>query len=203
MTRVILIRHGQTAWNQVERIRGLADIPLNEVGLAQADATAQRVLSQWQPAAVYSSPLQRAVHTALPIASRLGQQVTPLAGFLDMNFGQWQGLSPSEVLQRWPDAARAWLEAPHSVVFPDGESLEQVRQRSMAALHGLITDHDGSEIVVVGHTVVNRVVLCAVLGLDNSNHWRIGQNNCAINVFDRRAGTFFVESLNDTCHLRI
>ena len=67
MTRIVLIRHGQTAWNKVERIRGQVDVPLDEVGLAQAEATAKRVANEWQPVAVYCSPLGRAVQTAQPI----------------------------------------------------------------------------------------------------------------------------------------
>jgi broad specificity phosphatase PhoE len=69
-------------------------------------------------------------------------------------------------------------------------------------LHTLIDLHSGEEIVAVAHTVVNRVVMCAVLGLDNSHYWRIGQDTCAINVFRWRNGTFYVDLLNDTCHLR-
>jgi broad specificity phosphatase PhoE len=203
MTRVILIRHGQTAWNKVERIRGQVDIPLNEVGLAQAEATAMRVIERWKPVAVYCSPLQRAVQTAQPIVRHLGQQATPVAGLVDMSFGEWQGLSPQEIQQRWPDAARAWLEAPHTVSFPGGESLEQVKQRSMAALLKLVQAHTGKEIAVVAHTVVNRVILCAALGLDNSNYWRIGQDTCAINVLEWREGVWLIDSLNDTCHLRV
>ena len=202
MTRVILIRHGQTAWNRVERIRGQADISLDEFGLAQAEATALQVVDQWKPTAVYCSPLTRALQTAQPIVRLLGLQAIPVAGFIDMNFGQWQGLSYSEVEQRWPDAARAWLEAPQTVVFPGGESLAQVQERTMATLHELIQRHLNSEIAIVAHTVVNRVVLCAVLGLDNSNHWRLGQDTCAINVLTWRAGTYSLELLNDTCHLR-
>lgn len=201
MTRIILIRHGQTAWNKVERIRGQVEIPLDETGLAQAEATARRVVAEWQPLAVYCSPLQRAVQTAQPIARRLGLGVQPVPGFNDMNFGQWQGLSPEEVKGRWPDLARAWLRAPHTVTFPGGESLGQVKERSMAALHQILARHE-EEVVIVGHTVVNRVLLCAVLGLDNSNYWRIGQETCAINVFKWRKGMFFIESINDTCHLR-
>jgi len=202
MTRIILIRHGQTAWNKVERIRGQVDVPLDEVGLAQAEATAKRVANEWQPVAVYCSPLGRAVQTAQPIARYLGQDARAVAGFYDMNFGQWQGLSPEEVTQRWPQLARTWLEAPHKAIFPGGESLARVRQRSMEALHQVIARHEGAVVAIVGHTVVNRVLLCAVLGLDNSNYWRIGQETCAINVFEWRNGVFFIESINDTCHLR-
>ena len=64
MTCIVLVRHGQTEWNRVERFRGRADVPLNEAGLAQAEATGKRVAQEWQPVAVYSSPLSRAVKTA-------------------------------------------------------------------------------------------------------------------------------------------
>jgi broad specificity phosphatase PhoE len=202
MTRIILIRHGQTAWNKVERIRGQVDIALDETGLIQAAATARRVAEDWQPSAVVCSPLRRAVQTAEVIARQVGQDVRPEPGLLDINFGQWQGLSPAEVEDRWPEMAHAWLTAPHTVQFPGGESLDRVQQRSMTALHALLERHRGEELVAVGHTVVNRVVMCAVLGLDNSHHWRIGQQTCAINVFRWHEGVFYVDALNDTCHLR-
>lgn len=202
MTRIILIRHGQTAWNQAERIRGQVDIPLDEVGLAQAEATAARVADEWKPVAVYSSPLVRAVQTAQAIARRCNLDIQTVAGINDMNFGQWQGLPYDEVERRWPDLAQAWLRTPHTVTFPGGENLALVRERAMAALHQLIERHPDGEIVIVAHTVVNRVLLCAVLGLENSEYWRIGQDTCAINVIEWRRGKFFIHSLNDTCHLR-
>jgi broad specificity phosphatase PhoE len=119
-----------------------------------------------------------------------------------MNFGKWQGLSSQEVKERWPELARTWLTAPHRVTFPGGESLDVVKDRTAAALLKLIRQHEAETIAIVGHTVVNRVLLCFVLGIDNSNYWRIGQDTCAINVFDWNDGLFFIESLNDTCHLR-
>jgi probable phosphoglycerate mutase len=202
MTRIILIRHGQTAWNKVERIRGQVDIPLDEEGLAQAEATADRVASQHSPVAVYCSPLQRAVQTAQPIARLLGQQVRPVDGFNDMNFGLWQGQSPEEAAERWPALFGTWLKQPHLVTIPEGESLDLARGRSVAALHQVIQRHSGESVVIVGHTAINRVLLCAVLGIDNSNYWRIGQDTCAINVFDWNEGVFFIKTLNDTGHLR-
>jgi broad specificity phosphatase PhoE len=202
MTRIILIRHGQTAWNKVEKVRGQVEIPLDKTGLAQAELTGARVAVEFRPVAVYSSPLQRAVQTAAAIARRLDLQVQPVAGLNDMHFGEWQGLSPAEVEQRWPDLACAWLKAPHTVTFPGGESLERLRQRSMAALHEIIGHHPDQVVAVVAHTVVNRVILMAVLGIDNSNYWRIGQDTCAINVFEWHKGEFYIQSLNDTCHLR-
>jgi len=77
MTRIILVRHGQTEWNRVERFRGRADVPLNETGLAQAEATGRRVASEWQPVAIYSSPLSRAVKTAEAIARHFDLPASP------------------------------------------------------------------------------------------------------------------------------
>jgi broad specificity phosphatase PhoE len=202
MTRIILIRHGQTLWNQLERVRGQVDIPLDKVGLAQAEATARRVAEEWKPAVVYSSPLQRAVQTAQCIATMLGVEVRKDPDLNDINFGQWQGLSPQEVLERWPELASTWLRAPHLVAFPDGESLDAVKVRSTAALQRAMERHLEETVAIVGHTALNRVLLCAVVGIDNSNYWRIEQHTCAINVFEWRDGIFYIEALNDTCHLK-
>jgi broad specificity phosphatase PhoE len=202
MTRIILIRHGQTEWNRQDLIRGQVDVPLDDTGLAQAAATAARIAAEWKPAALYSSPLRRAVQTAELIADRLGLEVRTVSGFNDMNFGQWQGLSYSEVRQRWPEVSQAWLTAPQTVTFPNGESLARVRQRGVSALQQVIEQHPNQDAVIVGHTVLNRVLLCAVLGLDDSHHWRIGQDTCAVNTIEWREGVFFVGSINDTCHLR-
>ena len=202
MTLIILIRHGQTAWNKIEKFRGQINVPLDETGLAQAKATAQRVGHDWNPVAVYSSPLQRAMETAQAIASRLGQNAQPTDGFIDINFGQLKGLTPDEARQQWPDIAGPWFKVPHTVTFPEGESLHIVRQRSMAALHQIIKRHPDQDVAIVAHNVVNRVLLCAVLGLDNSHYWSIWQDTCAINVIKWHDGTFIVRALNDTCHLR-
>ena len=77
-TLVILVRHGQTEWNRVERFRGWADVPLNETGIQQADKTAERISYQWQPVAIFSSPLSRAIKTAEAIGKATGLSVNPL-----------------------------------------------------------------------------------------------------------------------------
>ena len=202
MTRFILVRHGQTEWNADERVRGQMDIALDSTGLAQAEATAQRLVAEWKPAAVYCSPLRRAVQTAQAAAVKLGQEPQLVPEFTDMSFGAWQGLRAHEIEEGWPELAHAWMRAPHTVTFPGGESLDGVRERAMPALRLLIERHAGEEIVIVAHTVVNRVLLCAVIGIDNSNYWRIGQDTCAINVIDWQGGQFIIQSLNDTSHLR-
>jgi phosphoserine phosphatase len=201
-TVFILIRHGQTEWNRIERFRGRADIGLNETGLAQAEATGQRVAAEWQPAAIYSSPLSRSVKTAEAVAKHFGLEVQQHPGLADINYGEWQGLSPEEAQQKWPDEIEAWYNQPHKARIPGGKTLDDLRTRAMKTVNELADRHPNETIVLVGHTVINRIILLGVLGLGNERFWRIKQDTCAINVFVADEGDFTVASLNDTCHLR-
>jgi len=203
MTRILLVRHGETEWNRIERFRGRADVPLNEAGLAQAEATARRIAAQWQPVAVYASPLSRAVRTADAIARALGLPVQPHPGLIDISYGQWQGLSADEVRERWPDILDAWYNAPQAARIPGGETLDEVRARGLATVHDLAARHDDQTIVLVAHTVMNRAILLDVLGLGTDRFWRLRQDTCAINVFEAERGDFTLVSLNDTCHLNL
>src|SRR3989337_9617 len=102
MTQIILVRHGQTAWNREERFRGHADIPLDETGLLQAQATADRIAMQWKPDAVYAGPLSRTLKTAEPTAQLFNLAVQVEDGLIDVDCGLWQGLTPTEVWQGLP-----------------------------------------------------------------------------------------------------
>ena len=103
MTRFILVRHGQTEWNRVERFRGRADVPLIEIGLAQAEANEWRVVAEWQPSAIYTGPLSRSVRIAEAIANHYGLQVQQHADLIDIDYGKWQGLTPEVARQRWAE----------------------------------------------------------------------------------------------------
>jgi broad specificity phosphatase PhoE len=157
ITRFILVRHGQTEWNRVERFRRRADVPLNEAGLIQAAATGGRIAAGWQPASVYASPLSRAMVTAQAIAAPFDLPVLPLDGLADIRYGDWQGLTPEEARARWPDLVHAWYTAPATVQIPGGESLADLRERAMAAIRELAARHTGQTIALVSHGVVNRV----------------------------------------------
>lgn len=200
-TTILLVRHGQTAWNKDERIRGRSDIPLDEVGLEQAQMTARYIAARWPLTAVYASPLRRALDTARAIAAVQGLEARPLDGLLDLCFGQWEGLSIPEVQARYPDLWRAWLEAPHTVRFPDGEGLDDVRERGMVTLQDIIQRHPGETVALVAHRVVNQVLLCAVLGLGNDHFWQIGQETCAVNVIEWTGRFYRLTLMNDTSHL--
>jgi broad specificity phosphatase PhoE len=202
--RIVLVRHGQTEWNagsaSGEHFRGQIDVDLNAIGRAQAQAVADR-LAEVDVAAIYASPLQRAMHTGQPVARRRGLEVQPIHGLLDINYGQWGGHSFDDVAAQWPDLYKLWRTAPHRVQMPGGESLADVRARIDQGLHEIVARHDGEIVVLVGHQVVNKVSICVILGLDNSAFWRIRQDTCCINRFDHHKGIWNVLTLNEVSHL--
>ena len=201
MTRFILVRHGQTAWNREERFRGRMDLLLNATGLRQAYAAAI-YLKDHEIAAIYSSPLKRTLETAKVIANQKGLPVYPYEGLIDIDFGEWQGLSPDEASARDGDLYQTWLYRPHEMLFPGGERLDDVRERVTSAVENLATRHPEETVALVSHMVVCRVLLCAMLGLDNSHYWQVGQDVCAINIFEIRDGAPTVSLINETCHLK-
>jgi broad specificity phosphatase PhoE len=202
--RLILVRHGQTEWNAGsaggEHFRGRIDVALNGVGRGQAQAVARR-LSNLEVAAVYASPLQRAVDTALPIAGGHGLQVFPFDGLLDIDYGRWAGQAHTRVAAEWPALYAQWRSAPHLVQIPGGESLSEVRQRVSSGLSEIVGRHQDEIVALVGHQVVNKVLLCVVLGLENEAFWRIRQDTCCINRLDHDGGIYTLLTMNEVCHL--
>ncbi|MDI7274817.1 MAG: histidine phosphatase family protein [Anaerolineae bacterium] len=201
MTTILLTRHGQTEWNREERYRGQADIPLNATGERQAAALAERLVA-FPITALYTSPLQRAARTAQICAARLGLEAQPLQGLLDIDFGQWQGLTPEQASARDPELYQRWLAAPGTVRFPGGESLEAVQRRAMEALETVIARHPAETVVLVAHMVVNKVLLCTILGLDLNSYFTLRQDTCSLNVFRCHGPQRYeIVTLNDACHM--
>jgi broad specificity phosphatase PhoE len=200
MTEIILVRHGETQWNVQEVFRGRIDIELNETGLRQAELLAE-YLSRLKIDAVYSSPLKRALNTAQAIASHHKLEVKISPGLLDFDFGKWQGLSHQEVKRRYKKLYAQWLENPHLIRMPDGESLNGVRERALGVVNEVVAKYKGT-IVLVSHRVVNKVLICALLGLDNSHFWNIRQDTCGTTTFAYENERFILTKHNDTSYLR-
>jgi broad specificity phosphatase PhoE len=200
MTRLIVVRHGQTEWNRVERFRGRADVPLNETGLRQTQAAARRIAGDWLVQAVYYSDLARTRAMAQGIAAACHAPLSPQAGLLDIDYGAWSGLSPDEVAARDGGLLALWRTQPHKAQIPGGESLEAVRERAVSCMESLAARHDGQTIVLVSHLVVCRLLVLAALGLDSSHFWRIQQETATINVFEWSSGVYTIVAVNDACH---
>jgi alpha-ribazole phosphatase len=199
--RVILVRHGQTDWNENGVFRGRIDVGLNKNGIKQAELVGE-ALRQVALDAIYSSPLSRAMDTAAAIAMQHGLEVNIHKAFNDMNFGDWQGLTRPDVEKQYPDQFQIWLTAPQKARIPKGETLTQVRRRLLSGLASLHKLYSEDTVVIVSHGLTNKVLLCAMLGLYNEHFWKVKQDNAAINVFKYTGQGSKVFLMNDTTHLR-
>jgi len=200
MIEIILARHGETDWNASEIFRGRADIPLNEAGRKQAEMLGG-YLGQEEVDFIYSSPLKRAVETAMAIASRRKLEVNAVENLTDFHFGDWQGLSRSEVAEQYPELYRDWLDTPEQVKIPGGESLEDVRQRAVSFVEDAIMRCGEGRIVFVSHRVVNKVLICGLMGLDLSHFWNIKIDTCGLTRFNCGDGRLVLTRHNETSFL--
>lgn len=201
MTTIILVRHGQTEWNRVERFRGHFDIPLNKTGLEQAEKTAREIARRWNPDVIYASPLARAIQTAQKIKGLCEKPVQQSKGLKDIDYGDWQGLTYEEAGKQWPDLIFDWFEHPEKVQIPGGENLAQVQKRARLTLDQICAKHVDQTIVMVSHTVVNRLILLDILGLGIDQFWDIQQEPCTINLLEKTEDKFTIVTLNDFHHL--
>jgi probable phosphoglycerate mutase len=196
----MLIRHGDTDWNVEEIFRGRVDIELNETGIKQAELLAKH-LSDEKIVAIYSSPLKRALRTAEIITGSRNVDVTPAPELIDFDYGEWQGLSHSMVKERYPKLYNDWMSNPQVVRMPKGENLDDVKRRTISLVDRLIAEHEGT-IALVSHRVIHKVLICALLGLDNSRFWNIRLDTCGITTFTCDDNGFVLVRHNDTSFLK-
>jgi alpha-ribazole phosphatase len=201
MVEIVLVRHGETDWNAGEVFRGRADIDLNETGVRQAELLGE-YLSRDKIEFVYSSPLKRAVQTAEAIAAHHKLKVNAVSNLIDIDFGEWQGMPLKEVKEKYPEIYRDWEDTPEQVKIPGGESLEEVRSRAMPFVEDAVMRCGEGRIVLVTHRVVCKVLICALLGIDNSHFFKIKIDTCGFTRFDCGGGRLVLTMHNDTSFLR-
>ena len=200
MTNVMFIRHGDTDWNVEEIFRGRADVELNEIGIKQAELLAKYFADE-RIVAIYSSPLKRALRTAEIIAVSHHIDVITAPELIDFEYGEWQGLSHDTVKEKYEALYDEWLTNPHLVKVPKGESLDDVRKRATSLVDRIIIKHEGT-VALVSHRVVGKVLICALLGLDNSHFWNIRLDTCGITTFVYEKKGFVLTGHNDTSFLK-
>ena len=201
MLEIVLVRHGETDWNSGEVFRGRADIDLNETGIRQAELLGE-YLGRDRMDFIYSSPLQRAVKTAEAIAGHHKLDVNTVPNLIDFDFGEWQGLSLKEVKAKYEEIYRDWTDTPEQVRVPGGECLEEVRSRAISFVEDAVMRCGEGRIALVSHRVVCKVLICALLGVDNSHFSGIRMDNCGITRFDCGEGRLVLTTHNDTSFLK-
>lgn len=181
MVKLVLWRHGQTAYNAERRFQGQRDVPLNDVGLRQAAAAAP-YLAALRPDAIYSSDLSRAATTAGALAGLTGLEVQLDKDLRERSGGSWEGLIESEIIERFPEAYAA--RAPE-----DGEPVAAVADRSSGALERVADSLAAGQIaVVVGHGASLGLAMSRVLGFPDEMRPLGPMGNCHWSVLSRRRG---------------
>ncbi|MFO7901341.1 MAG: histidine phosphatase family protein [Planctomycetota bacterium] len=198
-----LVRHAATMNNLARppRIQGRGNnIGLSPEGQLQAETTA-RFLSNHPITKAFSSPLQRAMETASIIARPHGLDPVPVDRLHEVDVGRWEGCSWDQIERDEPEAYRRFMVNPAEHGYAGGENLTQVQTRVLPLVRELFQNHLGSVVLVVGHNVVNRVLLASLLHVPIARARGIDQDNCGVNVIRYRDGQTKVLTTNAAFHL--
>jgi alpha-ribazole phosphatase len=193
VTRLLLVRHGETDWNREGRYQGQTDTPLNEAGRAQAAQLAARLAGEALDV-IYSSDLKRACETAQVIAAPHGLDVQPTPQLREVAFGVLEGLTYDEAKTQYPQALDAWHADPDRPP-PGGEALSRVAARVQDFLDRLAA---GQPALVVGHGGPLRVLLCLVMGLPAARHWQFRLDTASLTAVSLYDAGAILSLLNDT-----
>lgn len=203
--RLLLVRHGETEWNRMQRFQGQIDIPLNDNGHRQAAAAAE-FLKDVQLDFAVTSPLLRPKETAEAIVAKHdGLGLDTDARLMEIGHGLWEGKLETEIKAEYGDLLQAWKDTPETVQMPEGENLQEVWDRGVAAWRDIVANApEGSTGLVVAHDAVNKAILCYVMGLQPKDFWAVKQGNGAVTVVDypkKLDGHPVLQALNITTHL--
>jgi len=182
VTRILAIRHGETAWNVGGRLQGHLDIPLNDTGRQQAARLARALAGREALSAIYSSDLGRALDTAQALQSATGAPLTVRPALRERSFGDFQGQTFEQVSQAWPEAAERWRRRDPAWAPPGGgESLLTFQERVAQEVQALAAQNIGNQIAIVTHGGVLDVLYrqAARLGLQDARTWQL--TNTAVN----------------------
>jgi phosphoserine phosphatase len=199
-TTVLLIRHPESAWNRRGIYQGQRDIPLSPLGRIQAELVAAR-LSREHISGIVCSPLQRAHALARAIARYHHLTAQPDERLTEIAHGPWEGLSRAECEGQFPDLYQAWSDRAHEVTFPNGESLQDVHDRSIPVIEELLRRPEGETWVVTTHDTVCRLAIAAANGDPVRGFSTVNLENAGITTLIGPSLRGSVKHVNDVEHL--
>ncbi|MBE3558134.1 MAG: histidine phosphatase family protein [Ktedonobacteraceae bacterium] len=200
ITRLLLVRHGQTRTTRDGAFCGTTEVPLTEVGQAQARALAER-LRREHIDALYSSPQQRAHETAAPIATALNLEIQTHSALREMNFGEWEDRRRADLAHEQPNALALWDRSSWKAHPPGGETLQEATARIVGCVSGLLDMHAGQTLLIVSHKSILRLLICHLLDMPLSGARLLEISPASLSelrVIDDQVQLFLH---NDTTHL--
>jgi broad specificity phosphatase PhoE len=198
--RLLLVRHGETEWNVARRFQGQLDSPLTERGRWQVGRLVER-LRPLPLAAVYASDLERTLATARPLAESHGLPTRPARAFREGAFGEYEGFTFAELVDRHGDAVRRWAADPIDLAPPGGETLRQLQDRVAALVRELVERHAGETVLLVGHGGSVRAAVMEILRLDLVRFRSLRMDNASLTVIQSDNDFDALMLFNDISHL--
>ena len=206
--RLLLVRHGETQWNKESRFQGIRDIPLNDNGKEQGRKASEFLKDISIDFAVSSSMLRPKETAEIILQRHPGVELTTTPELIEICHGLWEGKLESEIETEFPGLLKQWKDTPEKVQMPEGENLQQVWDRAIAAWHKIVVDYTNSDTpltgIIVAHDAINKVIICHLLGLKPESFWSIKQGNGAVTVIDYPQGASgkpVLQAINITTHL--
>ncbi len=195
------LRHGQTAYSHANSYCGDIDPDLTPAGVEMAEAFARAYRDlPWQ--AVYCSPKHRAIATAAPLCAAIGQTIQLREGLKEIGYGQWEGLSPAEVNERFHDDYIRWLADPGWNAPTGGETGVYIARRASQVLDEIERTHSKGNVLIVSHKATIRIMLCALLGIDIGRFRdRIGMPVASVSVVEMAERGPLLKVMGDRAHL--
>ncbi len=183
MSRLLLVRHGNTEGNSAERYWGRNDIKLDDAGFKQAEQLSHHLAAE-KIGAVYASDMSRALVTAEVIAAVHRLEVIPCTELREIDFGEFEGLTFAEISRSYPEVAKLWAERDLSLKFPGGESSDEFDKR-VGKFMSRLGKHAAEEtVLIVAHAGTLRVLLCRLLGIDIQHRWQFRLDLASLSVVD-------------------
>ena len=199
-TELLLIRHGETLFNSQRRMQGILDSPLTEAGILQAKAAAKALTGKVFDA-LYSSPLGRARQTADIISRPLNCPIYFETGLQERNMGIFQGLTPTEVADRYPEDYACFTSHDPDYVIPGGESFRQKDERGIASFRRIAKKHPGGKVVIISHGGILDAVFRHTLLIPRDQPRRYSIFNCAFNTIEIEGDNWRLLTWGDMNHL--
>ena len=206
--RLLLVRHGETDWNKQSRFQGIRDIPLNDNGRSQGRKAAKFLQDIPIDFAVSSSMLRPKETAEIILEQHPGVELQTISELIEICHGLWEGMLETEIQAEYAELLQQWKDKPETVQMPEGENLQQVWDRGVAAWNKIAEKYSNTDTpqtgLVVAHDAINKVILCYLLGLKPDNFWNIKQGNCAVSVIDYPQGASgkpVLQAINITTHL--
>lgn len=200
---IYLMRHGETEWNRIRRLQGIADIPLNENGIAEAKRAAEG-LREVPFDRIYTSPLTRARQTAEIVRGDRQIEIIETDGLKEISFGEYEGLICQKEGYNIPDPdfPRFFEDPENYRTAPGGESIQHLRERTLHFVRSVMEDpkNEGMTFLMTTHGAAIRGILSGLQDLPLKDFWsgRVHQN-CGVTKIHAEGGTFRIEFENKLC----